>query len=352
MFTSFRFVVLGAVTAVAIGLGSQAGVVRAQSGPVAEDCCDLDWCCGPSWYAYGEALWLQRDTGNTIVLAEERTGGGAPVSFLTSNAADFDYEPGARIVFGHYTSDCSAWELAFMGFQDWNDTAQLPIDVANTFSSFSPVLFEPGNAQPVNLFQADFATRLYGAEMNARHIFLDGNASVMLGVRYLYLHDELTVSAANANLFESTNIDARNDLIGAQLGAERSLQLGRLSLDAFLKAGLFLNFNQQSMLDTDLTVAPIAGPNPIRVNRDDVGLSGIIEAGISGKAWLTDHIWIRGGYQVFVVDGVALAPEQIPLLGESTRFSTPVTNANIPGDVNDSGTIIMDGFFAGFGIQW
>ncbi len=334
-----------------------------------DSCANVDDCCcecwSPSWYAMADALWLQRDRDNTVVLAEERTPGLTTAGFITTHGVDFDYEPGMRVTLGRAMCPESTWEISYYGLQDWDESATTTRAAGNSFSS--TILFGPTTGSTTTeSIVSDFSTQLHGAELNLRQWFSCWQTTFLAGVRYMHLNDQILLrgfdgAGGTGTLNERARIEGNNNLIGLQLGGDRTWRHNRLSVQLEGKAGLFLNFTEQRMNDDLLVVNPgfLVG-RYIDTDRDDVALASIIDLSLIGNYRITEHIWLRGGYQVMVVSGLALAPGQTSLLGYGALDGLPpvgpppppINNATIPGDVNESGTLILDGFFAGFGVEW
>jgi hypothetical protein len=96
-----------------------------------------------------------------------------------------------------------------------------------------------------------------------------------------------------------------NNLFGAQVGVEATLlEVGRLSLDAQIKAGVYDNNAKQ-------TTVPTMGkqPYPAEAATNAAAVAG--EANLELKYQLSDRIALKVGYEALWLDGVALAPGQI-----------------------------------------
>ncbi|HEY2826720.1 MAG TPA: hypothetical protein VGJ04_03895, partial [Pirellulales bacterium] len=66
------------------------------------------------------------------------------------------------------------------------------------------------------------------------------------------------------------------------------------------------------------------------------------ELGLNGNYQFTQNWFLRGGYQVFWVDGVALAPEQLDFT------NTPASGTHI----DKTGSLFMQGANAGLMARW
>lgn len=96
-----------------------------------------------------------------------------------------------------------------------------------------------------------------------------------------------------------------NNLFGAQVGVEATLlEVGRLSFDGQIKAGVYDNNAKQ-------TTVPTMGkqPYPAEAATNAAAVAG--EASLELKYQLSDGIALKVGYEALWLDGVALAPGQI-----------------------------------------
>jgi hypothetical protein len=160
-----------------------------------------------------------------------------------------------------------------------------------------------------------------------------------LGVRYIEFNDRLEVDELYTPLYNLLISTTDNSLIGTQLGADFKLLelkgggigllrghrgraggygLGhgascdcgtcrahpccRFRINATVNCGVFYNYIEHDPYSTFI------GP-PLVSEANEVALLG--EAALTAKFRLTDHVAIRGGYQILALHGVALAPDQI-----------------------------------------
>jgi hypothetical protein len=183
------------------------------------------------------------------------------------------------------------------------------------------------------------ATSLYSAEANGR-LDLSPRVTMLAGLRWLQLNDSLqgTVTPADRTVpawkqgppcvydsplqlltvcsdypggsppgiyppFWTTSVT--NNLFGVQVGLSgKLLELGRLSLDGTIKAGLFDDAAEQS---TVVSMHKQLFPSQAATNH--AAFAG--EAGLQVKYQLTKGLALKAGYEALWFDGVALAPGQI-----------------------------------------
>jgi hypothetical protein len=121
-----------------------------------------------------------------------------------------------------------------------------------------------------------------------------------------------------------------NNLYGAQIGLEgKLLELGRLSLDGTIKAGLFDDAAEQSTI-----VSMKKQLFPSRAATSHAAFAG--EAGLQVKYQLTKGLALKAGYEALWLDGVALAPGQIQ------ETSTTLTSVSALG-VNCRSSALFQG---------
>jgi len=192
------------------------------------------------------------------------------------------------------------------------------------------------------------ATSLRSFEANGR-MDLSRRFSVLAGLRWLQLNDSLQGTLTPADRTEPTwklncsgdspfellhdcrdypgtkaagvyppfwTTSVTNNLYGAQIGLEgKLLELGRLSLEGTIKAGVFDDAAEQSTV-----VSMKKQLFPSRAATSHAAFAG--EAGLQVKYQLTKGLAVKAGYEALWLSGVALAPGQIQ---ETLTTSTSVT---------------------------
>jgi hypothetical protein len=107
-------------------------------------------------------------------------------------------------------------------------------------------------------------------------------------------------------------VDADNNLYGGQIGADAILFQPRdvFRIDGIFRAGILANNADQTTRSPVLADVPgFVG----QVSADDDDVAFVANAGLRGVLQLTNSLAVTGGYQLMWLDGVALAPEQIPI---------------------------------------
>jgi hypothetical protein len=147
------------------------------------------------------------------------------------------------------------------------------------------------------------------------------------------LNETATVFADTVVLAAQDEVrtDTTNDLVGFQLGAIASVwnRGGRLRLDAIAKGGIY-------GVDADQRTADVLGTENdpgFSVSAERNGVAFVGEFGLNAVAEVTKHLSIQAGYNVFLLTGVALAPDQ----WDNTDLTIPVAN------IDTQGTLVAHG---------
>lgn len=272
------------------------------------ECCQ-DLCCSDSrlWTGRVGAVFLDRSRPDAGVLAFE-VGGPPPVLV---DAGDFDFSPRAGIEAGliRHRIFCTEIDLEarFFSVDGWK--ASTPA-VPTTFPAYNyatPFFF----GSPGTSISGTYQSKLQSVELNLRKNFRDRNwLQLLVGVRYLQVDEgglSLIETVGGGPFTAST--DARNELIGAQMGADALiLSRGRLSIETLVKAGVYHNSARNSTRVTAAGV-PIVPGSSARSS----GVAFLGELGLTGAYQLTDRLSVRGGYQWLWTAGIATAPKQVPV---------------------------------------
>lgn len=269
------------------------------------NCCPCD-CCAPTWVVRGGAIFLHRNSPST-----------ANIGFVIPQdaaALNLGYSTGYEVSAIRNFNCCFSVEARYFQVDNWNaGFANANPLVPNPID---PVLLPPlAVAEGGNL-----SSLLRSAEINFRrqmNCWLTG----LVGFRYLNLSERFdfgnrTVSTDQAAfpLDTSTLINANthNDLYGGQLGADGCIWCRNgMKLDGFGKAGIYGN---AASANATAAIIDNTGLNPPIVNAGNVQNNQVAfvgELGLIGSYCLTDHITLRGGYQMMWVNGVALVTEQV-----------------------------------------
>jgi len=193
---------------------------------------------------------------------------------------------------------------------------------------------------PVTAASFEYKSRLYNAEFNVRRSVNDWLTG-LAGFRWMELEDSYLAQGTGAILSTpfSEAIRSHNHLFGFQIGADAIL-LGRqeqFQIRGVAKAGIFGNAVGQNTEFSDP-----AGLGTLSAAANGSHTSFVGEIGLIGSYQVSKHVTIRGGYQVMWIEGVALAPRQIP-------------NTDLAGgtaDIEAAGGLFYHGANAGLEFAW
>lgn len=304
----------------------------------------------PQWYADINAIWLQRDQGSKVVLVENRNGANQVTSSLTTHSIRYRFRPGGELRIGRRYDAHNSVEVAFFALQKWNASAGV-VPGATTPSSPASVGITQANMPTISRIDTRFSSQLYSGEINMRHTLDSDKTSLVGGLRYLQLPDNLTIQAVGGGVTDTTTIAARNQLVGLQVGAEHEVDFGGGGLSLSAKGGLFLNMSKQSIFETTNAPAPtFLNGTLINYAGRQNGLASMLEVGVRLHFTVNAHVSLQAGYRLMAIGGLALAPEQIALLGNAANYPVRATNGS--AGTNHNGTMFLQGLQAGMTIRW
>jgi len=280
-------------------------------------CCHQWWCT--SWYVRAELLTLFRnhDPRNRDLI---QTSGGSTV--LSADDFGFELAPGISTMLGRRIDGLTAFELSYFGANQWND-ARAYADAANLRlpGSAGIALDDFNNA---SVMEVELRSQLHNAEIN---VLRDGDGiSYLAGFRYLGWHEQISINALDSDLDESAyQVDVSNNLFGGQIGARWAQCHEFYDCEITAKAGLFGNEATQSQLLTNLDGTAVVRD----LSSTDGSLSFVGDLNLSVSYLVHRHWRIRGGYNLMVITGIALAANQLdfsnnPLSGRRLRPDSEV----------------------------
>jgi hypothetical protein len=150
-----------------------------------------------------------------------------------------------------------------------------------------------------------YATRLYNAELNVRWD-LCPRVTMLAGFRWVGLWENLqgTLPPERATPFWDTR--TRNQLCGLQLGEDwKMLNWGHFSIDGLVRAGIFDNYASET---TGVSIYRTVYWESASTNH----AAFLGQIGLRAKYQLTQRLLLKAGYEAFWLQGVALAPAQVP----------------------------------------
>lgn len=342
---------------------------------------------GPYYFdVRAEAVYLRRDDQNpfdeTIDFTAE--GQGGPI-VLSSDQLEYDWEPGFRIIGRYDLCPLSVLEFGYMGIYSFEDSARYvdpnAPDLFSLFSDFGnelvfPNVTDPGGPAPQTERAAEHSIELemsiQNAEISYRRYWLGWHPRVsgtlMAGFRYTRINEEFEFDSIGSETVPFNDpfgqlatmdydVDADNDMPGFQTGADIWVGLWQgVRIGAEGKAGLYANFWK---VQSDYNITPPENPldpfaNPLFLGPeefDDMDPAFIAEASVDLVADILPSVSLRVGYEVFFVDSIVLATDNINT--GSPYNPGPVDNGMGPlrtPFVDDDSDLFLHGGHAG--IEW
>ena len=340
------WVVLVVLSLTTPALAADAGLVPAPSQSPSTACCGITdpatceadpaqgdelWTesAGPCWTVTADALFLHRSATRGPSLLVDPLGNVDP---LKSSDLTFSTEAGPRLSVIRHGSCGWDFEVNYFGIDGWKSQAEfaaMPAAVA---------ILRMDQSLPLPVSSAAFAyqSKLYSTEFNLRHAAGDC-LTTMAGFRWVELDEHYRVDGMQSigQSFSNT-IGTHNHMYGFQVGAEAVfLSNCRFHIDGVAKVGVYYDAADQR----DAFLRPSSNLDAAATGSRTSFLG---ELGLMGTYQLNNHLAVRGGYQLMWIEGVALAPRQIPV----TNLGTGVAA------VDTSGGIFYHGANVGLELSW
>jgi len=300
------------------------------------------------YYIRLEERFLRRDDTDTVNFASLGINGSI---VLDSDDFDFENEGVSSFTIGLPICHCHNLELSYFGLQEWESTAVETSGANQLFSVYSDFGLDPpggfDETDQASLQAISYESSLHNAEINFLH---NGQVCcrpiyVLLGVRYVRVDESFEYDTVAANGSSESTVDTENDLVGFQMGVGMRHCCGDcccasdcnpclsclkcLSFETNAKAGVFVN-----LADQQSTVLA-SGGELFSEERNDDNVAFVSEWGGTVSYSPSCCMSIRGGYHLFFVDGLALAPENFNRVAPSTGTRRPV--------LRDNGSILYHG---------
>lgn len=299
--------------------------------PDDEDLEYMTYRCTPPWGFRATALYLTRaDLNNGPVLRNDIND----ATILDASQLDFDHQPGVDLSASYSPDDCHGYELRYVWLDDWTAATRLtplvPLNIAS--------LADTG---PLNTttFDTAYRSRFRSTEANLRQSL--GESTLLVGFRYALVDEDLVIHGFGGGTDTFTAFSTQNDLFGLQLGLARDWRPcdACWGVGGFAKAGGYYNA-------VDVDAAHLLGTVPQGFARDSIGgLSFLGEAGVAATYCVRSNVTLRIGYRLLIIDGIAIASEQIDRTG-----ALHLPNPTLAG--HDDGTLFAHGFDAGVEVTW
>jgi hypothetical protein len=315
-------------------------------GACSDDCCadSCDPCRSvPGYHVYfiAEALWLNLSRSGYQTLAQ--TDGTTPGTALLSTR---DLDPGSgvgpRLRLGLLFGSNSSVELNYFGLNHWSSTNQ--VRAPGSINLPGPLHTDISGFSQADHFSAGYAATIQNAEANYLHRIAASNFQMLFGFRYLGFNEKLNLQAHSPQVSNHYAINARNQLFGLQCGSRYLVQFWRIGIEGIGKAGLYGN---DALQRTHIGPGSEA-TNWLLVDKTGGNLAFIGELGLNGIAQISNWLYIRGGYNLFWLQGVARAADQLAL---TTSPGATVESAHAGSLVHNRGAF-LHGASVGLEVRW
>lgn len=300
------------------------------------------------WYGGAEALWLDREEPEEIILSQDLVG--ATVLDQVS-ADDLSFRPivGVRTWLGRQLDRYCALEGSYFGSHHWLRANQLT-RTGTTLDS--PYL---ANSAVHTSHRLRHASQFRSADIGLRTRCNPPGwcaSSWTTGLRFLRLREDAQLGGFIGGAEdERTTALTTNTMMGWQVGGELAFHVTDATEEiSFRLSAIAAVLGNQA----ESRVRNVRNPNAAATvlldrSRDDVALASLVELG----AWLSyrcRNLAVRLGYEVLVVNGLALAPEQFLTTGTDIadgRISPRTANA-----VRDDQSAVFHGPYLGFELSF
>jgi len=231
---------------------------------------------------------------------------------IRTDDLDLGFQAGPRINMAFLSDEnesMRAIEVGYLGIYNWFDkiTEVAPV---GSFLRLPDSLGDAGvtdDFSAADRMQARYGVRLNSVELNAVFGQRQSEFQWMLGPRFIRLEERLNLNSFTADRFSFYDVDTRNDLWGAQWVGRWQRTRGCWEFTAICKVGIFDNKSRQGTLLTDNDRTVVLRDHVVSQNV----AAFVLDAGLTA-AYQFNGTWLaRVGYNVFVMDNVARAPDQL-----------------------------------------
>lgn len=285
----------------------------------------VGWGCEPMWVASAGSVFLHRSRPDPAPIMTPPTG--TPGVLLNASDFGFGWDVGPDVSLMRRTA--SGYIIEGRYFNDRDSDASFRIPQVTTFrvAGIGVTILGGGS---INSY---YSTKLDSTELNL-HAPVGSRLTLLSGFRWVELHDYLRSDIATPNSFVSWNND--NHMYGGQIGATYTATRPTNPLKVVLtgKAGLYANDANNEFRSNIVGSA----------SDQDTAASFVGEVNLTTSYRLTQHIALKGGYQVLWLDNVALASEAAP----GTVQAAGGTRSSLSTD----GRVWYNGALAGVEFIW
>ena len=265
---------------------------------------DCGYGCPSAWTAEIEGIYFNREGDDRF---------SASTAFVLS---DFDYEPGARVTLRRHFDCLEGFDITYTGGFDWVERGQ--VSGAGLNSVFGATGVDISTFNGATLHTQAYRSTLDSVELMRKWYGWDVFA-VGFGVRYFNIEEDYAFRSVSGLGNGSLDVETNNNMGGLQLSLEMKIPLGSWTTKTRIKGGLMGNVADAQ------TVLTNAGATQIANQSDDIEFASIVEFGYYQRYRVSENVSLQGGYEVWWLYGLAVAPDQVPAI------LTPATGSSVDG---------------------
>ena len=306
-------------------------------------------CRCPDYCRYGsfDVLFLQRNVGTDGSVIAENTSGTQPVSLLTNESVQPATAAGMRLFYGVQGRNRVGWEIGYTGvygmFGDAREEAtgqiQIPGGLGQAVQGWATAnAVRPTYDSSLNMFEANIFQHHHCIKGGPHSPFpwdrvhdpYCRSFNWLFGLRWAGLNEtaDLNVQTDPGEPFSAYSVTTSSQLIGPQIGIKERRQWNNWAVEGWAKtmlAGTFLSSY------ADPITSPLAPGVEYRPAREDteVGVGFVADLNYSLTRRLGEHWWLRVGYNLIWVTGVALAPNQFDFTDSATSGTRLVGGSSV-----------------------
>ena len=268
-------------------------LASATSLSATEECTQCNFATpvvAPTWSISGGAIWLHRSRPESAAIATPPTG----TPGILINGTDFGFDWGSGMDFGimHKGPRGFIREGRYFNSDDAEATHSIPSVTTFRMAGIGITILGGGS------INSTYATSLDSTEFNL-HKVVNDRLTFFSGFRAIELRDSLRANIATPATFARWTEE--NYMYGGQVGTNWALldPQSPFRLNLSLKGGAYNNEMRNRFTSTIVSSD----------FEEDNEISFVGEGSLNATYFLTEHLALRGGYQVMWLDNVALASD-------------------------------------------
>lgn len=261
-------------------------------------------------------------------------------TLISTDDVVLGFQAGPQITFGVVDDIGDGWETRYFSLLGGGQRA-IATGVGNVTLAGDLGLAD------VNLLDADQMTVDAAGDLHSIEVSRGwnwGGFTMLAAFRYLRLYDRLTITsdAQETDTFSVYDLKTANNLFGGQLGVRSGGDLGRLSWQIDLKAGMYGNAatHNQAVINYADPAAPSFTREWCPRSRGGAAFLGELELALSYA--LSDRWRARASYRMLWMEGVGLSGDQL------TFENVPTADIGL----STAGGVLMYGASIGLERSW